>query len=466
MARNQTINHPPGGMLPLEDRARLVKGGENVPGAVGYWMSRDQRAHDNWALLHAQKLALENRVPLIVLFCLAPEFIGASAAHYSFMLAGLRETARDCASLNIPFVLLTGDPSDEIPRAADDFWIAELVTDFDPLRVKRGWLETVASRIHVHLHEVDAHNIVPAFLASDKREYSAATIRRKIHRLLPSCLHDIPAPEFHPWELRQPPAPPDWDAAAALMNAASRPAPPAYPSPGPAAAHAALETFIAERLHRYDAESADPNADAVSGLSPYLHFGQLSAQRAALSVIGATEDGDANAAAFLEQLIVRRELSDNFCLYEPAYDTLDAAPDWARRTLDEHRDDPREYVYDYGVFEDAATHDPLWNAAQTELLATGTIHGYMRMYWAKKILEWTPDPETALDIALTLNDRHALDGRDPNGYVGVMWSIAGVHDRAWSERSVYGKIRYMSEGGCRRKFDAERYVERMRELRD
>jgi deoxyribodipyrimidine photo-lyase len=196
----------------------------------------------------------------------------------------------------------------------------------------------------------------------------------------------------------------------------------------------------------------------VSHLSPYLHFGQLSAQRVALEAQGYDADIPAQEA-FLEQLVVRRELSDNFCFYEPAYDRFEGLPAWARETLDRHRTDPRPYLYGLEEFEEARTHDPLWNAAQSQMVKTGYMHGYMRMYWAKKILEWTESPEEALRVAIYLNDRYELDGRDPNGYTGIAWCIGGLHDRAWGERPVFGKVRYMSAGGARRKFDAAAYID-------
>jgi deoxyribodipyrimidine photo-lyase len=228
--------------------------------------------------------------------------------------------------------------------------------------------------------------------------------------------------------------------------------------PGETAAHAALETFIAKRIHTYDTRRNDPNADGTSGLSAYLHFGQLAPQRAALAA-AASGRGEGQVA-FLEELIVRRELTDNFCLHNPQYDSLDGAPDWARKTLDEHRADERPYLYSRQEFEFAKTHSPLWNAAQTQLLRSGSMHGYMRMYWDKKILEWSATPEEAVQTALFLNDRYQLDGRDPNGYVGVLWAIAGVHDRPWKTRPIYGSIRYMNSNGCRRKFKVDAYCDR------
>jgi deoxyribodipyrimidine photo-lyase len=229
--------------------------------------------------------------------------------------------------------------------------------------------------------------------------------------------------------------------------------------PGESAALSVLERFMHERLDDYASKKNDPNARAVSDLSPYLHFGHISAQRVALEILK-ERPGDGNTAAFLEELIIRRELSDNYCLYNPDYDKLNRIPAWAARTLEDHRRDEREFVYDLPAFEAGKTHEPLWNAAQMEMVKSGKMHGYMRMYWAKKILEWSPSAEQALGTAVYLNDRYQLDGRDPNGYAGCAWAIAGVHDRAWAERPVFGKILYMNLNGCRRKFDVDAYISR------
>jgi deoxyribodipyrimidine photo-lyase len=222
-----------------------------------------------------------------------------------------------------------------------------------------------------------------------------------------------------------------------------------------------MHAFMALGLDRYDQTSRDPNAHGLSGLSPWLHFGQIAPQSVALEAVASPRTE--GQQAFLEQLIVRRELADNFCMHNPHYDSIGGIPAWGRATLDKHRDDIREYVYARDAWERAATHDPLWNAAQHEMVRTGSMHGYMRMYWAKKILEWSKTPEDAIRTAIYLNDRYQLDGRDPNGYVGVLWSMGGLHDRPWKERSVFGTVRYMNAAGCKRKFDVERYVEKNRE---
>jgi deoxyribodipyrimidine photo-lyase len=337
-----------------------------------------------------------------------------------------------------------------------------VVTDFDPLRIKRAWRDGVAGSAGVACIEVDAHNIVPCRAASPKPEFGAYTIRPKIRRLLAEFLTDFPKLERHPFPWNNPPPPPFSTAGSVevLLDSLSvdrRVGEVAVPS-GEAAAHRHLHGFITHGLDRYDDLRNDPNAAGQSGLSPWIHFGQLSAQRVALEAAraaGGTFSGD----AFLEELIVRRELSDNFCWYNMNYDRVEGFPAWALKCIDEHRHDYREFVYSPGQFELGQTHDPLWNAAQAEMVTTGRMHGYMRMYWAKKILEWTESPEAAMQTAISLNDRYQLDGRDPNGYAGIAWSIGGVHDRAWGERPVFGKVRYMNAKGCRRKFDAERYID-------
>ena len=226
--------------------------------------------------------------------------------------------------------------------------------------------------------------------------------------------------------------------------------------PGEKAAQKTLKHFIENKFDKYPELRNDPNANVVSNLSPYLHFGQISAQRVALTVNELINP--AQAESFLEELIVRRELSDNFCYYNSNYDSFNGFPEWAKKTLNDHRKDEREFTYSLKKFEKAKTHEDLWNAAQNELVSTGKLHGYMRMYWAKKILEWSKSPEEALKIAIHLNDKYEIDGRDPNGYTGCAWAIGGVHDRAWGERPVYGKIRYMNRNGAKRKFDIEKYI--------
>lgn len=423
-------------------------------GAVIYWMSREQRMEDNWALLYAQELARDRQ--LTVVFNLVPEFSEATLRQYSFMLEGLKELQSKMEDKNIPLYILSGKPQEEISCFVDEKDGGILVTDFDPLKIKRQWIKGVKDKVNVAFYEVDAHNIVPCRRASQKQEYAAYTIRPKINKLLPEFLVDFPeVKKQEPIEIPSI----DWNSLYDQLTIDRSVTKVDWIKPGVEAARDRMKGFIQKDIEKYPQHSNDPNKSALSNLSPYLHFGQISAQRIALEVNKADVSEDAKEE-YLEQLIVRRELSDNYCFYNENYDSVEGAPDWAKKTIREHRDDPREYTYSREEFENAQTHDPLWNAAQKEMVERGKMHGYMRMYWAKKILEWTDKVEKAFDIALYLNDKYELDGRDPNGYVGVAWAIGGVHDRAWKEREIFGKIRYMSYNGCKRKFDIDKYIDK------
>ena len=442
-------------------RLRPLNQARPGPGPVVYWMSRDQRVRDNWALLYAQELALSLNRPLGVVFCLAPAFLGATLRQYGFLLKGLREVARDLENLHVPFFLLRGNPAREVVRFAESFSLGAVVADFSPLRLVRDWRDSAANHLKVSLEEVDAHNIVPCWVASSKAEYGAYTLRPKLKRLLREFLEEFPELTPHPltWEGEHPTIP--WEDLVSTLKIDLSVPEVSWLTPGEQAARARLEHFLARQLPFYADQRNDPTQDGQSDLSPYLHFGQLAPQRVALEVEDC-EGNDASRESFLEELIVRRELADNYCFYQPHYDTFAGFPAWAQKTLNEHRQDRREYLYSLDELESARTHDELWNAAQREMVQRGKMHGYLRMYWAKKILEWTASPEDAQAQAIYLNDKYELDGRDPNGYTGVAWSLGGVHDRAWRERPVFGKIRYMSYNGCRAKFDVQAYINQNR----
>ncbi|MFB0561950.1 MAG: deoxyribodipyrimidine photo-lyase [Candidatus Lokiarchaeia archaeon] len=442
-----------------QKRLRVLKEAERKAGPVAYCMSRDQRVQDNWALLFAQEQALRSKAPLAVVFCLVPKFLEATIRHYGFMLKGLQELERNSIEKNIQFYLLTGSPEEEIPKFVAEYGIGVLISDFSPLKITRDWKKSVVEKIDVPFYEVDTHNIVPCWMASPKQEYGAYTIRPKINRALPEFLEEFPNLRKHPIPWKYEAESTDWNKIIKNLRVDQSVMEVDWINSGEKAARRALSNFLENKLSVYDEQRNDPTMDGQSNLSPYLHFGQISAQRVALEVqkSGAYKK---SKEAFLEELIVRRELSDNFCFYNSNYDSFEGFPDWAKKTLNEHRRDPREYIYSLKEFERAQTHDDLWNAAQMEMVRKGKMHGYMRMYWAKKILEWTESPEEALKIAIHLNDRYELDGRDPNGYVGAAWSIGGVHDRAWKEREIFGKIRYMSYNGMKSKFNIKAYIEK------
>lgn len=448
-----------------EKRVVFRREGEERSGPVVYWMSRDQRVADNWALLYAQQEALARKVPLVTAFCLAPAFLGATIRQYGFMLRGLQGVAARLAELAIPFLLLHGPADKELSHFVERQGASLLVTDFNPLRIKLAWDVSVADQLRIPFRVVDAHNIVPCPLASQKQEYAARTFRPKIRKLLPEFLSDFPTLRRHPVPWSGTDAPIAWEEVLQDLHVDRSVAEVSWVEPGEQAALRTLRAFLEERLPSYNDCRNDPTKQCQSDFSPYLHFGQLSPQRAALEA-GGFDRYIPSQESFLEELVVRRELSDNFCFYNPSYDSVSGFPRWARETLERHRRDLRQPCYSAGQFESAETHDSLWNAAQRQMVRTGKMHGYLRMYWAKKILEWSASPEEALETAIRLNDRYELDGRDPNGYAGIAWSIGGVHDRAWPERPVYGKIRFMSLAGCRRKFDVDRYVARIEQGND
>lgn len=426
-------------------------------------MSRDQRVRDNWALLHAQAQARRLRAPLVVVFCLVREFLGATLRQYEFMLRGLEEVEQDLAAKNVAFFLLAGEPGKVLPAFLMKCAAGLLVTDFDPLKIKRLWQNAVGRAIDMPFHEVDSHNIIPCRVASQKAEYGAYTLRPKLRSLLPQYLAEFPAIKRHPHRLAGRIVPTNWRAVRHALRLDTSVGEVGWVRPGEKAAARAFKRFLNKKLDRYAADRNDPNLDGQSGLSPYLHFGQLSAQRVALEVLKAPVS-EGSREAFLEELIVRRELSDNFCFYNKDYETPGCFPAWARKTLSLHGKDRREYVYTLRELEEGRTRDDLWNAAQLAMVKWGTMHGYLRMYWAKKILEWTRSPKVAMKIAIHLNDRYQLDGRDPNGYAGIAWSIGGVHDRPWGERKVFGMVRYMNYDGCRRKFDVKAYIEKVKKI--
>jgi deoxyribodipyrimidine photo-lyase len=439
-----------------EGRARLVQEGDDKGKCVCYWMSRDQRAKDNSSLALAVQKANKLDLPVLSFFCLAPTFLGATERHYAFMLKGLQETEKDLTRLGIGFHLLMGEPSSAVLEYLAKIEPAVMVTDFDPLRSKRRWIEEVRQGTKVTIYEVDSHNIIPCWLASNKREWAAATFRLKVRRLLPVFLPELgptKRPRL-PWRefVRT-----DWRVALASLHVEERGPELNWIVPGPKAASDALKNLIVSRLEGYAERRNDPTIEGQSDLSPFLHFGQISPHRVAWEITNADASTESKEA-FLEELTVRRELSDNFCLNTPDYDSFGSFPEWARTSLDQHRSDKRDYVYSLREFEEARTHDPLWNAAQREMVVRGKMHGYLRMYWAKKVLEWSESPEDALRTAVHLNDSYELDGRDPNGYAGIAWSIGGVHDRAWPPRKVFGKVRFMSYSGAKSKFDVAAYI--------
>jgi len=444
---------------------------EEVPGTGGYvlyWMQRAQRARVNHALEFAIREANQRGLPLLAVFGITQRFPEANTRAYAFMLEGLCDTQQALAERGIQLVVPLKPPVEAVIDVVSGLAspAALVVVDRGYLRVERSWRERVARRLSCPLLQVESDVIVPVETASQKEEYAAYTIRPRIHKHLDTFLTPLEETTLQRHSLGFVDDNMGLDDIDAILDrmrinrSAGRVD--AFRG-GSSEAEKLLEDFIAHKLDNYAEERNDPSQDYLSHMSPYLHFGQISPLEIALRVREADGVGEENKKAYLEELIVRRELSMNFCAFNPDYDSLACLPDWASKTLDEHADDRREVVYDQGTFEAGETHDPYWNAAQREMVLTGKMHGYMRMYWGKKILEWTPSPQVGFHVALELNNRYELDGRDPNSFAGVAWCF-GKHDRAWAEREVYGKVRYMSAGGLERKFDIDAYVQNVQGL--
>jgi len=442
----------------VENRTFKLKTGSLNSGSVLYWMSRDQRTNDNWALIQSYNESLKRKTQLWVVFALSKNYTSANLRHYDFMINGLKEVSENLSKLNIHFRILFGTPTETISEFINLGEFSVVYTDFDPLKIKREWKKEISGKINATIYEVDAHNIVPCRVTSDKLEFAAYTIRNKINSKLNEYLTEFPKLLPHEFNTNVENIFPE----ISLNYLDNIPVTTKF-RPGENAAMFQLSDFLNNRLVKYSKYRNFPEMDFQSDLSPYLHFGQISAQRIALEV-NKIEINSQYKESFLEELIVRKELSDNFCFYNTNYDNFEGFPDWAKKTLNDHISDKREYLYTLEQLELALTHDKYWNAAQNEMVKSGKMHGYMRMYWAKKILEWTKSHIEAQQIAIYLNDKYQLDGRDPNGYTGIAWSIGGVHDRAWSERKIFGKIRYMNEAGLNRKYDMNKYIAKVNKL--
>lgn len=425
-------------------------------------MGRDQRVHDNHALLAAQKHAIKLRLPLAVIFVCNTNTRNRAYEHYVFMLSGLLELEAELKAYNIPFIGLVGDREPTLSAVFHHLKPAVVYTDFNPLNGPVNVLQKLANEHPIVV--VDTHNIVPVWVASEKQEFSARTLRPKIHKQLNNYLlaPDVLVKHPHDWPNKALiPFSEVVDIFGDRLARVSKNGTTLQYVSGESAANKALNTFLNKRFSGYTQGRNDPTKDSLSNLSPYLHFGQISSLRIMLEAQQALHKDQSLQTDYdtlLEELVIRKELSDNYCYYNKNYNSLDGAPEWAQKTLSKHSSDNREFLYSQEQFEDAQTHDEAWNAAQRQLRSTGKIHGYMRMYWAKKILEWSSNPDEALQTAIYLNDFYSIDGGDPNGYVGILWSIAGLHDRPWGERAVYGTVRSMVYAGLKRKFDIASYI--------
>jgi len=446
--------------LSSDPRVTVRRGG--TPDAAGrcvvHWMQRAQRGIDNPALDLAIRAANALRKPVVIFFAPVPLYPHANLRHYRFLNEGIPDIAAALAKRNVGFVLRRY-PDHSLLKFCDQVKPALVIGDENPLREAEHWRAKVATKLKIPFWTVDADVIVPARLLL-KAQYAAHIIRPRLQAHLSQFLTRSKNPSARvAW--KQPPGLHSLDARTDITEdwKLDRSVSPVSAwSGGTREGIRLLNEFVRKKLSEYGTRRNHPESDYTSRLSPHLHFGHISPVTVALAVRNADaskEDKD----AFLNQIIIWRELAVNLVRFNPDYDNFECAEPWAHRTLAKHARDTRPVIYSELELEDAETHDPLWNAAQLQMVRTGWMHNYMRMYWAKKILEWNRSPAEAYRIAVRFNDKYQLDGRDPNGYAGIAWAIVGKFDRPWFERPIFGQIRYMSAASTGRKFDSKRYIE-------
>ena len=424
-----------------------------------YWMQQTQRAAMNPALEHAARLANGLNLPLITAFGLDSDYPDANERHFAFMLEGLAETSELLASRKVKMVVRLGSLPDIVADLAQQ--AALIVCDRGYLRHQRCWRKELAATTNKRLIQVEGDVVVPIETTSDKREWAARTIRKKVNQHRDHYIKQLAATKLKksslPLSLTSDIDLHQWKPVLEDMDIDHSVHPVDRFRPGTIAARKRLTRFLRNGLPGYAKARNDPSDPQASELSPYLHFGQISPVEIAIKVQRTSMASEEDKAAFLEELIVRRELACNFVYYTDDYDSFTCLPAWAQKTLSEHKRDKRPTRYSRNELEKADTADPYWNAAMQEMLKTGYMHNYMRMYWGKKFLEWCNTPEDAYATALYLNNRYFLDGRDPNSYSNIGW-LFGLHDQAWAERKVFGKVRYMSASGLNSKFNIDKYV--------
>lgn len=425
---------------------------------VVYWMQRSQRAIDNPALDVAVEAANLLDKPVVAFFAPVPFYPGANLRPYRFLVEGIPDIAEAADRRNVGFVLRRY-PEHSLLRFCDEVRPALVVGDENPMREPERWREIATRKLRVPFWTVDSDVIVPSRLM-EKEQYAAFHIRKRLEAQLGRFLVK-PKNSHAKVAWRKPPGlqslPAGFDVTEGWSLDHSVSPAPSFKG-GTKEGMRLLREFVGKKLARYGKDRNHPELDGTSRMSPYLHFGHISPLTIALAVQNA-DAPKADKEAYINQLLVWRELAVNFVTYNPNYDNFESGERWAHRTLAEHARDPRPFLYSERQLENAETHDPLWNAAQRQMVNGGWMHNYVRMYWGKKILEWSRTPAEAYRTAVALNDKYELDGRDPNGYAGVAWSIVGKFDRPWFARPIFGQIRYMSGQSTGKKFDSRRYIE-------
>ncbi|MEM2115733.1 MAG: deoxyribodipyrimidine photo-lyase [Candidatus Woesearchaeota archaeon] len=424
--------------LRFNKRIKKIKNGEEKGSYVLYWMQGSFRVNYNHSLSFSIYLANKYKKPLLVLIVINPNYPNANRRNMKFFIEGVLDVIEDLEKLKIPYVVKIGDFSEIVEKFSKD--AIAIVSDCTYLPNIRKIKQNVYEKIEKNLYEVDTNLVVPVEIASNKREYAAKTIRPKILQKVNEFIDDFETFHYNGLQLESYKEVNNIEKTLDSLKIYDVPS--CQIKGGHKNAIKTLQDFIKNKfLHYYEFRN-DVKKNIESNLSPYLHFGQISP----IEVLQFMKEfkKDKNYEAFFEQLVIRRELAHNFTYYSDHLENLySLLPLWARKTLQAHENDPREYKYSLEEFEKAYTHDYLWNYAQKQLLEKGKIHNYLRMYWGKKVIEWSKNPEEAYKILVYLNDKYALDGRDPNGYVGILWCF-GLHDRPFFERPIFGRVRYMS----------------------
>jgi deoxyribodipyrimidine photo-lyase len=428
---------------------------------VVYWMQRAMRIVDNPALDVAIEAANLLGVPIAVYFQVIPNYPNANLRHYHFLQQGLRDVAEDAAARELTFIVRRSPA--RLEEFLEEVRAVLLVGDENPCREPERWRQTLARRLRIPYWTVDADVVVPSRVFGRSfvlMHHFRPHLKAELPKYLDQPAGEAPHPRVRFHKRLE---------SFSLANDITERFTKLDRSVGPVdsftgGTHAALKRigeFVNTELKDYEEKRNHPETRGTSRLSPYLHFGNigpLTIARAVKKAVAASKASSAAGDRYLEQLIGWRELAVLFVRHEPNYDNWECAAPWARKTLVEHAGDPRPHRYSLKQLEHGETRDELWNATQREMVTTGWMHNYMRMYWAKKILEWAPDPAAAFEWAVTLNDRYELDGRDPNGYAGIAWAIVGKLDRPWFNRPVFGLVRPMTGKSISRKFDAESYI--------
>ncbi len=454
--------------LAIDPRVTVRRGGIPDPKGrcVVYGMQRSQRGIDNHAVDIAAQAANLLGLPLVVYFAALSDCPRANLRHYAFLNQGLPDIEADLVARNIAFVMRRA-PLESYEQFLAEVHAALLVGDENPMRAPEKWRKDLAAAITIPFWTVDADVVVPSKLI-ERAQYGAYTLRPRLNRLLPDYLHShLNTHAQYAWKrprsFRADSV--DDDITRGWKNLDRTVLPVNAWQGGTHAALKRLKLFTRRLLESYEIQRNHPETDGTSCMSPYLRFGHIGPLTIALAIDAAAKKHPhlkAAREAYFNELITWRELAVNFVRYTPNYDSPKCAESWAKTTIAAHARDEREHLYTLTQLERAETHDDLWNAAQLQMLHHGWMHNHMRMYWAKKILEWTPGNSTAMKYAIHLNDKYFLDGCDPNGYAGVAWAILGKFDRAWSERPVFGKIRYMSCASTGSKFNSKKYIEQSR----